>query len=87
VIHLSRSRPRLEVARQDCTDFPTLGELTSREFEVLRLVASGHTNKAISQQLDITVRTIEAHRSRVMEKLGVKTLAEVVEVYRVAEKR
>ena len=69
------------------TQRAALGELTSREFEVFKLVASGHTNKAIAQQLDIKVRTIEAHRSQVMGKLGVKTLAEVVEVFRVAEKR
>ena len=64
-----------------------LCQLTNREREVFRLVATGHTNKAIAHQLDITVKTIEVHRSRVMEKLGATTLAEVIGIFRAAEKR
>ncbi len=60
---------------------------TNREREVFGLVATGHTNKAIAHQLDITVKTIEVHRSRVMEKLGATTLAQVIEIFRTAEKR
>ena len=54
----------------------TLSNLTNREREVFGLVATGHTNKAIAHHLDITVKTIEVHRSRVMEKLGATTLVE-----------
>ena len=63
-----------------------LSNLTKREREVFGLVASGHTNKAIAHQLGIAVKTIEVHRSRVMEKLGATTLAEVIEIFRTAKK-
>jgi len=49
--------------------------LTSREREVLQLIAEGHTNKEIAGQLGLSVKTIEAHRTRVMEKLGIHNVA------------
>ena len=52
-------------------------ELTPREREVLRLIAMGHTNAEISQQLFLSVRTVEAHRARIHEKLGVSGRAEL----------
>ena len=64
-----------------------LSNLTNPEREVFGLVATGHRNKALAHQLDITVKTIEVHRSRVMEKLGVTTPAEVIGIFRAAEKR
>lgn len=54
--------------------------LTKREREVFELVADGHTNKAIAHRLNIAIKTVEVHRSRVMEKLRVTTLAEVIEL-------
>ena len=53
-------------------------ELTSRETEVVRLLATGQKNKQIAFILGISVRTVEAHRSRVMNKLGVRTLGELI---------
>jgi DNA-binding NarL/FixJ family response regulator len=44
--------------------------LTPRELEVLKLVAEGHTNRAIADQLFISVKTVEKHRSSLMAKLG-----------------
>ena len=52
--------------------------LTEREQEVLRLVARGYTNKEIAAQLDISVKTAEAHKSNFMEKLGLESRAEIV---------
>jgi two-component system response regulator DctR len=54
-----------------------LDELTGREHEVMRQVAQGLPNKLIATALDISVRTVELHRSRVFDKLGVKSAAEL----------
>jgi predicted ATPase/DNA-binding NarL/FixJ family response regulator len=50
-----------------------LGTLTTREVEVLRLVATGLTNPAIADALFISVRTVENHMAHIMTKLGVRT--------------
>lgn len=52
--------------------------LTRREREVLRLVAQGMTNREVATQLDISVRTVEAHRARIMEKLQISSVAGLV---------
>jgi two-component system response regulator NreC len=52
--------------------------LTEREVEVLRLVALGHTNAEISEQLYLSVRTVESHRAHVHQKAGRGTRAELV---------
>jgi DNA-binding NarL/FixJ family response regulator len=49
--------------------------LTPRETEVLLLIAEGHTNREAGDRLDISPRTIETHRERVMDKLRVRTVA------------
>ena len=54
------------------------GSLSERELEVLELVAVGKMNKVIAQDLGISERTVEVHRSHIMHKLGVKTLAQLV---------
>jgi FixJ family two-component response regulator len=55
-----------------------LAKLTPREFEVMRLVIAGLLNKQIAAELGVAVRTIKTHRSRVMEKMGVISVAELV---------
>lgn len=57
-----------------------LGTLTPRERQVFELVVQGKMNKQIAQQLGATERTIKAHRHRVMEKMKVRTLAELVSI-------
>jgi two-component system, NarL family, response regulator NreC len=52
--------------------------LSEREHQVLRLLALGHTNQEIAKQLFVSVRTAETHRARIVQKLGVKTRAEIV---------
>jgi len=52
--------------------------LTDREKEVFELLVEGHQNKIIAHQLGISTRTVEVHRSRVMEKLGARNLADLV---------
>ncbi|MEW8506468.1 MAG: response regulator transcription factor [Candidatus Thiodiazotropha sp.] len=55
-----------------------LNQLTPREREVLDLVISGMRNKNISEQLGITLSTVEAHRSRVMEKMQADSLSHLM---------
>jgi two-component system, NarL family, response regulator NreC len=52
--------------------------LSEREVEVLKLVALGHTNAEISQQLYLSVRTVESHRAHIQQKSGRSTRAELV---------
>lgn len=62
-------------------------QLTPREREVMRLVVAGKLNKQIANELDISMKTVEAHRARVMEKMDVRTLAELVKVSLALEER
>jgi DNA-binding NarL/FixJ family response regulator len=48
-----------------------LAALTAREREVLRLVALGHTNKSIASELELSPKTVDAHRTNLMRKLGI----------------
>jgi two-component system response regulator FixJ len=52
--------------------------LTEREREVLELLVAGHANKIVAHKLGISPRTVEIHRSRLMEKTGAGSLAELV---------
>jgi two-component system response regulator NreC len=53
-------------------------DLTEREAEVLRLIALGHTNAEIGEQLFLSVRTVESHRAHIQQKLRVSGRAELV---------
>ena len=55
-----------------------IGSLTARESEVLAGMVAGRLNKQIAEDLGISMKTVEQHRSRVMEKLQVDSLAELV---------
>jgi len=58
-----------------------IDRLTSREREVLHLIIDNHTNKEVARMLDISHRTIEAHRSQIMRKLEVENLSELIKIY------
>jgi two-component system, NarL family, response regulator NreC len=53
-------------------------DLTPRELEILRLIALGHTNAEIGQQLYLSIRTVESHRAHIQQKLRRSTRAELV---------
>ena len=53
-------------------------DLTSREREILVLLAEGQSNKSVAERLGISVRTVEGHRARVMIKLELQNLVELV---------
>lgn len=52
--------------------------LTPRELEVLTLVAQGYTNQDIADQLTLSIKTVQAHRANVMEKLGLRDITHLV---------
>ena len=56
-----------------------LATLTRREREVLKVIVAGKPNKIIADELGISVRTVEAHRARVMDKTGTATVAELIQ--------
>ena len=56
-----------------------VNRLTTRERQVMALVLAGKLNKQIADVLGISIKTVEVHRARVMEKMGVNSLAELVQ--------
>lgn len=70
--HRARRRQDAEVSRR-------LDQLTQREREVLELIIVGKLNKQIADVLGISIKTVEVHRARVMEKMAAQSLAELVQ--------
>ncbi len=64
-----------------------LGTLTPREREVLALVVAGRLNKQIAHALGASIKTIKVHRARVMAKMGVRTVADLVRATELAGSR
>jgi len=67
-----------EGADQELSQLDSYERLSQREREVLRLVALGHTNQQIADQLYLSVKTVETYRARVMDKLGLKSRSALV---------
>ena len=63
---------------KDETLHRSLDVLTRRELEVLTRVAQGYTNQEIADQLTISIKTVQAHRANVMEKLGLRDITQLV---------
>jgi FixJ family two-component response regulator len=57
-----------------------LGKLTSREAQVLERIVAGRLNKQIADDLAISIKTVEAHRANIMEKLGANTVADLLKI-------
>lgn len=70
--------PEEYVHRLPKRETPAYSVLTPREREVLQLIAKGKPTKVIAEELHVSPKTIEWHRSRIMKKLGVKSIAELV---------
>ena len=62
------------------TRLARLAVLTQREREVMNLIVAGKTNRVMAETLDISVKTVEAHRAHIMEKLAVDSVAELVQI-------
>jgi FixJ family two-component response regulator len=77
----------LEQATQQASKFQAqkdheaiLARLTAREHQVLERIVAGRLNKQIADDLGISIKTVEAHRSNIMEKLEVATVADLMKV-------
>ena len=84
-VALQRDRTRREAARELAALRSLLQTLTPREREVMGLVAKGLMNKQIAGNLGVSEATVKFHRGRVMEKLGVRSVAELVKMTQRAE--
>jgi DNA-binding NarL/FixJ family response regulator len=67
-------KPRGQFPQSD----PVRARITPRESEIVRLLAQGRTNKEVATLLGITVRTVETHRSKIMLKLGLHSVVELI---------
>lgn len=76
-VDLSQSSPGASSHPSATRDTPALRELSARESEVLRLLAQGHSNQEIADQLGLSVKTVETFRTRLREKLGLKVRADL----------
>ena len=72
--HISPSLRR----EMDSSKAPLFLPLSTREIEVLKLIANGKPNKEIAEILSISIRTVESHRASIMSKLGLKNIASLV---------
>ncbi|MMZ60433.1 Oxygen regulatory protein NreC [compost metagenome] len=63
----------------DSNDTDPFHLLSKREIEILPLVAKGYGNKEIAEKLYISVKTVEVHKAKIMEKLNLKSRPELVE--------
>lgn len=69
----------VEIMLESAGDSPNSSRpsLTSREKEVLRHIADGHPTKRIADMLNVSSKTVESHRSQIMNKLGLRSVAEL----------
>ena len=75
---LSRSTEQRQRTVEKSKARQLLDSLTPREFEVMQLVVAGMLNKQIASELAIAEKTVKVHRGRVMQKLGITSVAELV---------
>ena len=67
-----------DTKQAECQIKYRLLQLTSREREIVQLLAEGHSNKRIANLLDLSVKTVETHRAAVMRKLELSSLPDLV---------
>ncbi len=79
---LAQSAEKLALQNQATGLQARLEGLTERERDVMRLVVGGLPNKLVADQLEISVRTVEVHRARVFDKMGVKSAVELANLMR-----
>ena len=84
---LDKARNESSNVQQQRAAAERLGKLTAREHQVLERIIAGRLNKQIADDLGISIKTVEVHRARVMEKMGVSSLAELVQQVMAAERR
>lgn len=77
-LQMDAGKHAMESEKQKCIKL--VATLTERETEIFKRVSEGEANKVISSDLGISQRTVEVHRSKLMKKLGVNNLAQLVRI-------
>jgi FixJ family two-component response regulator len=77
---LEKAREAFAVHQQAANRDALLAKLTGREAQVLERIVAGRLNKQIADDLGISIKTVEAHRANIMEKLGANTVADLLKI-------
>ncbi|MEO8103081.1 MAG: response regulator [Betaproteobacteria bacterium] len=85
VAALAMSARQIDQSRAHSSVQALLAQLTQREREVMALIVAGRFNKVIADELGIVMRTVEVYRSRIFQKMGVRTAVELVRLLRDAD--
>lgn len=83
---LRQASDRVSQAQAEKTHQEVLARLTAREQQVLERIVAGRLNKQIAGDLNISIKTVEAHRANIMEKLEVTTVADLMKIALTKEK-
>jgi len=86
---IDKARERLKTTDRDknfeTTSKSRLALLTARELEISEKLVDGKANKIIAFELGISIRTVETHRARILSKMQVRSLADLVKMYLAAQ--
>ena len=77
---LSQAKEAFAGHQQSASRDALLAKLTSREAQVLERIVAGRLNKQIADDLGISIKTVEAHRANIMEKLNANTVADLLKI-------
>ncbi len=77
---IRREDERRRQRESEATVTARVAQLTSRERQVMERILTGKYNKEIADELDIAMRTVEVHRARIFEKMGVKSAVELAQL-------
>ena len=77
---LEQARAAFAEHQQAASRDALLSKLTGREAQVLERIVAGRLNKQIADDLGISIKTVEAHRANIMEKLGANTVADLLKI-------
>ncbi|MFD1711719.1 response regulator transcription factor [Ottowia sp. GY511] len=77
---LEQARANFSEQQQSASRDALLAKLTGREAQVLERIVAGRLNKQIADDLGISIKTVEAHRANIMEKLGANTVADLLKI-------
>jgi FixJ family two-component response regulator len=77
---LENARKSFTEHHESATREALLAKLTGRESQVLERIVAGRLNKQIADDLSISIKTVEAHRANIMEKLGANTVADLLKI-------
>jgi two-component system response regulator FixJ len=86
-IALENGHKKLRALREQRRADMLVNLLTPREHDVARHVIAGHSNKTIAEKMNLSPRTIEFHRARLMNKLQISTVAALIKIVSVASEQ